>query len=543
MNKKTLSLTLLSAALLLSGCGNSAKTKPVIEDGKYVLFTIDGTNYYADDILGTDSDVSDLSFIKTTAGIQAAYRVIRNAVIQAAQPVTTTIQNSADLAYDAWEENVKTVSSSYNISIKEARAYLLEQEGYESIDEKKAALLLTEQETALTKSYKKNKIEPSLANLTGTTPLEKYVANATPMIVNHILVKLDSSNNVYSKAELSQTEAEKLGTICNRLALSNKSSNKFASIAYNSDDGSYTTGGSLGIMDTYTGFVNEFKFGVYTAETVLNNNSNNFRNALGISASANDELFGEDGIYQAGQINKISVNEVCSTLVSKSTDIGTQVAGATEDDTSLYVRNQYFNKYFNTPAAQFLTYTDGASETDYPLAERSLNSDGIVTDESGNPIIVVRSTYGIHFITVGYNPLDHSVEENIKYFSYISTDSAINASNNYVKQEDYAGYDDLAAAMTARKEEVDSRVLNYLQGGYVGITPNANYLNYEIFEYYLNSTGIEIPNSTIKKAVLGYVDNLQGALSSTIEAYEGQSWSDYIDLLNYDKSMRDEIYK
>ncbi|MDD4123908.1 MAG: hypothetical protein PHD50_03455 [Bacilli bacterium] len=542
MKKKSLSILLLTASLLAAGC-SSSDVSPVVEDGKYVLFSINGTNYYADDILGTNSNKFDLSFLDTVAGIKATYTEIENAIIQAAMPVTTTIQNSADLAYETWEDSVESLATEYSISIREARAYQLESEGYETVDEKKAALLLAEQKTALEKSYKKNKIEPSLTSLSGDTPLEKYVTNAVPMIVNHILVTISDSSDIYTKAAITSDEADKLGTICNRLALSKKSSNKFSLVAYDSDDGSYTYGGALGIMDTYTSYVSEFKLGVYVAETALNKDIANYRYAaLGIDSGVEDALFGNDGVYANYNVNKVSVNEVCSALVSQSTDKGEQSSSTTED-VQKYPRNILFNKYFNTPAVQFLTYTDGASETAYPLSDRSVNSQGIVTDEAGNPIIVARSTYGIHFITVSYSSLDNQELDNVKYFSYLSSSSDIDSTNNYVKSTVDIGYDTLSDAQDARKKAVETKVLNYLQGGFVSISSNSDFLSYEMFKTYLNSTGIEIPNEKIKNSVLGYIENRYSGLNETIVAYENSNWYDYINKLTYDSSMRAEIYK
>ncbi|MDD3422190.1 MAG: hypothetical protein PHF91_01460 [Bacilli bacterium] len=544
MKKKTLSALVLATSLLVAGCGSSNYTK--VEDGKYVLFTVNGTNYYADDLLGANDGNVDLSFLDTTAGVKAAYQAIWNAVVQASQPVTTTIQNSADLAYDSWEsDTVATYATNYSVSTRQARAAVLESKGYETVEDKKAALLLAEQETALIKSYKKNKIEPAdLTVLDNSTILEKYVNKATPMILSHILVSISDSTNVYTGGTITQTESEKLGSICNRLALSNNSSNKFTAVATKSDDGSYSSGGNLGIMDTYTSYVSEFKYGTYVAQTVLNHNSASFNEALyGLTSEESDPLFGSDGIYANYSINKISVDQVCSSLVNDSTDVGVQDPTATSEDTSKYIRNIVFNQYFNTPAVQFLTISDSASTTDYPTEYRSMNADKIVTDDSGNPIIVVRSTYGIHFITVGYDSALHTSSENTTYFSYQNSTSAVSETNNYVKGTNYLGYDTLADAQTARKSEVETRVLNYANGGYVGLTASDSYLSYEMFSYYLNQSGITIPNSVIKTAVSNYLSNLTGALEDTINSYEKSNWSAYIDQLEYDASVRSYLYK
>lgn len=541
MKKKTLSVLSLTAAVLLSGCANAAPAS-----GPYALFEIGAKTYYADDMFGADSDKFYNDYVSSAEGVKKIYDAVFDALVQASQPITTTIRNSADLNYETWEkETVQRFADSYKVPYRQAKAALLEQEGYADDDAKKAALLLEEQKKALTKSFKKNKLEPTdLHSLSGDTVLEKYIENATPMIVNHILVKIGNKNNVYQKARITRDEAEKLGTICNRLALAKASGNAFAEIASQSDDGSYAMGGKLGIMDTYTAFVNEFKFGVYAAESALHRDKVSPQ-AYGLSDELESDFFGPNGVYPNYTLNKVSVDKVCASLVKNSADVGKQDPTASGEDENLYTRNLLFNEYFNTPAAQFLTLSADASEIDYPLSERSVNADNIVVDEHGRPIIVARSEFGVHFITVSYDAALKNDYENALYFAYQSKNPEVteHKNDNYVLQEEHLGYDDVASAASARLKEVDERVLNYLQGGYVGLPKNEQYLNYAMFAYYFARADVKIANDKIKRAVATYAENVDEGLTSLIKTSETSNWTAYLNRLEYDRDMRKYLYK
>ena len=544
MKKHNLALLVLASSLLVAGCtSGDNKTRPLVQDGKSVLFSINGTNYFADDLFGIGNNSFDLSMLDNNAMVAELYAAIENAVVEASQPVTTTISNAAELEFEAFEEDVRSFATQSNLSVREARALLLEDLGFETVDELQASYVLAQQKAALVRSFNRVHLEPQSATLTGLTALEQYVDQAKPLIVSHILVTIASKNDVYNKADITEAEADKLGNVCNRLSLSNKETNKFTLIAGISDDGSFRFGGNLGVMDSYTSFVSEFKFGVYSALASLNLTGTN-ANKVGIDTEVYNQLFGTSGIYADNQINRMQVDNVCANLVDLKDSRGNQPVGATSDDVNLYPRNTIFNQHFNFPGVQFLTLSNAASTTAYPTAERSLNAQGIVTDDLGNPIIVTRSEFGIHFIAVNYSSFDKSQAENTNYFRFNSTNvTGVNDSNNYVLNPNFVGYESLANAQSERLKQVSERVDNFLKGGFVSLQPNEEYLNFEIFKYFYELSGLEITTPAVEAAVMNYIGIREKGFSSTVTAFQSDLWQDYILNLEHDKVLRAQIYR
>jgi hypothetical protein len=543
MTNQKLALLVLASTMLVASCSSeTTKTKPLVEDGKSVLFSIDGTNYYADDLFGASSNKFQVSMLQNPNLIGQVYTAIDNAVVQASQPVTSTIQNAADLEFEKFEQEVRDISTRFGLSVREARTALLEERGFKDVDELKADLLLQQQRAALVRNYNRIHLEPQTSTLNGSTALEKYVADAKPLIVSHILVIIASKNDVYNKAVITEAEADKLGAVCNRLSLSKRETNKFTLVANVSDDGSYLYGGNLGIMDFYTSFVSEFKFGVYSALSYLNQIGTNAP-AVGLTSEVNTQLFGSSGVYANNQVNRIAVDQVCADLVNLKADKGNQPVGATSDDANLFPRNIIFNQHFNFPGFQFLTFSNNASETAYPSIDRSLNAQGLVTDDLGNPIIVVRSEFGVHFITVNYNSLNKTQAENVNYFRFNSTSvSGVSSANNYVLNPNFVGYETLERAQRERVTQVQDRVNNYLQGGFVSLQRDQKFLNYEIFKYFYGVSGVRVNNPVIENAVMNFIDTQKQGFNATVTAFNGDLWQNYILNLKHDQMLRDEIY-
>jgi hypothetical protein len=544
MKKQKLALLVLASSLLVAGCSSSStKTKPLTIDGKSVLFSINGTNYYADDLFGTSASKFDLSMLDNNTMVARLYAAVENAVVEASQPVTTTIQNAAALDFEKFEQDVRSFSTRSGVSIREARAILLEDLGFETVDDLKASYLLAQQKAALVRSFNRVHLEPQSTTLNGSSALEQYVDQAKPLIVSHILVTIASKNDVYNKAVITEAEADKLGNVCNRLSLSNKETNKFTLIAGISDDGSFQFGGNLGVMDSYTSFVSEFKFGVYSGLASLNLTGNN-ASKVGLDGNVYNQLFGVDGIYPNNQVNRIQVDNVCADLVNLKASVGNQLPNATTNDANLFPRNLIFNQHFNFPGVQFLTLSNNASITAYPTAERSLNAQGVVTDDLGNPIMVVRSEFGIHFITVTFNSFNKSQAENTNYFRFNSTNvSGVNASNNYVLNPNFVGYESLERAQRERITQVSTRVDNFLKGGYVSLRPNEENLNFAMFKYFYNLSGIKVNNPAIEAAVMDYIGLREKGFNSTVTAFESDLWQNYILNLKHDQVLRAQIYR
>ena len=549
MKKTALSLTLLFlvSAAAISGCSSGLPGKQ--ENGKDVLFSIDGTSYYADDIFGLDAGSAyTYNFLESTVGVAALYDAVKKAVVESAMPVNQNIQNAADLAYEKWEDEVDTYAEANSISVRDARRIKLESSGYETVEELKADLLFAERSTALTTSFKNSRTEPKLENRPEndpTTMLEKYVSNTAPMVVSHVLATIGDRSNEYTKANITENEAIDLATIVRRLALSKASGNSFSQIAgqLSGDTGSAAKGGMLGIMDSYSAYVNEFKLGLYVYEAVQKQDNvaaqTTLSTKLGLDATVNPLLFGDEGIYKDHVIETIDVATLYSELHDKASDKGLQT-DPQKDDTTLYPRNIYYNAHLNTGRLQFLTLAADADSTLFPVADRSTNSNNIVVDANGNPIAVLKSTYGIHFLSLNFSSLGLSELDAAKYFMHLSS-AASGLTDTYVKNPVYTGYTTLELAQRARKTEIETRITNYIKGGYSSqVSASDAYFDYELFNYYFGLGNVTIPNAAVAEAIQTYLSLKTSALNSDIEKAKSSEWNSYIRKIQFENEMKGE---
>ena len=101
-----------------------------------------------------------------------------------------------------------------------------------------------------------------------------------PYHILHILVKLSADATDYSRATISESEAQKLWNVVRKLM---DGSYSFEEVAYSeSEDSSNTAYGDVGIMSTQTSFYNEFKLGVYAYDALLSgvNAQDNYNKAI-----------------------------------------------------------------------------------------------------------------------------------------------------------------------------------------------------------------------------------------------------------------------
>ena len=549
MNKKTLSLSLmvLLGATCLSSCAD-IKTKK--EDGKDVLFSVGGQNVYAEDILGFDDTTSIYTFLKTDAGKKAVYNAVEKAVVQANYPVTDDIIQSVESSEMAdWDEQVKQYVESYGVTTRKAEQTLLEEAGFEDKDELYDSYVLARQKEKLWEEFEDEVTQPLVTSDKNDSLLEEYVSNTAPMIVKHILVKT-SDSNVRTKSTITEDQADKLGTVLNRLKVSNTDTtgrNSFVNIASeDSDDTSSKNGGNLGIMDTYTSFVSEFKLGLYVAEAKRYHDANQTKDleVLGINDEIENRLFGAEGIYKNYNIRTVSLDTLGDDLIEKADDLAEEeqkklgLTKKEEYDVQLFPRNELFNEYLNFPGVSYLKAK--STDTDY------------IKDENGNPIVMVRSSYGIHFLSVTWNSLDHDtitstdatvkVKDNVQYFMY-GKKADVKLETKYTTDTKYnIGYANDTDGEEARESEIESRVSNYIKGGFGGMSANTSLYDFRVFQFYLEKANIEIENQTLKSAIDDYMNLTIEYAKDSIALEQEKTWDSYIKKINSSYEMHDLYY-
>lgn len=282
-----------------------------------------------------------------------------------------------------------------------------------------------------------------------------------PYHILHVLVKLSADATDYSRATISESEAQKLWNVVRKLM---DGSYSFEEVAYSeSEDSSNTAYGDVGIMSTQTSFYNEFKLGVYAYDALLSgvnaqNNANKaIYSAFGVDSDA--EVVTEtkydaiNGVVETKEnvvdlVNKEMMTNVqtaitgygaadgYTTIPTVPYDVFRQI-GLNKDEEKIgtfepeagavsYPRNVLFNQFLNFRSpfiitAQDITISGGQDKVavaehdfvngDFKIADNNFEEhtainavpdvgSKVLTDGEGNVIIGVRSTAGIHFMVM-----------------------------------------------------------------------------------------------------------------------------------------------
>jgi len=281
-----------------------------------------------------------------------------------------------------------------------------------------------------------------------------------PYHILHVLVKLGADATDYSRATITADEAEKLWNVVRKLM---DSSYSFEDVAKSeSDDSSNTAYGDVGIMSTQTSFYNEFKLGIYAYDALLSGvNTEDTTNkaiykAFGVDSDAKVTT---SIMYDTTSNSVVETKESVDGLINKEmvldvrnavTGYGATAAsyshiptipydvfrkiGQYKDDEKMgtvapeagavaYPRNVLFNQFLNfrSPfviSGEDITIAEGSEQVtvtnhdfvngDFKLPNNnfvnnavvSTGSKNILTDGTGNVIIGVRSSAGIHFMVM-----------------------------------------------------------------------------------------------------------------------------------------------
>lgn len=365
-----------------------------------------------------------------------------------------------------------------------------------------------------------------------------YLEKRLPYHVRHILVKVDASQNALYNGQISASDAESLYNVVDALA----KGESFGAVAEDHSEDSAESYGNLGIMDKSTSFVNEFKLGIYTYDTLFNKNtginaslSQNSNPFNMVPANGNTEY--KDYLSELG-VATIPVGAVSN--IYKYKDVTTNKDGkeVNEGLANYYPRNILFNKYFNNHNIALITnnssstktliqldstkgtttngntyysdLTDGkwdigtSAGTGYTTISTAEHKSGFKTielkngqtveclcDENSNPILVVRagtSDYqGIHFITI-----ERSALEKTKTYTYYNKMGQADKTYESTLNEYYAAISPITLA-------------NSLNSEFPTFTDNSgnavakkSYINYTVTDYNSYADRANTLKNTIK---------------------------------------------
>ena len=369
-----------------------------------------------------------------------------------------------------------------------------------------------------------------------------YFADQMPYHVSHILVKVDDGAGTnYANGTISEANATKLSKLLEALA---SGKDDFKEIAYNysEDSGSRVLRGDLGIMDTSTSFVNEFKLGIYAYENLFGD--------VDSKATAKDkikmdtELRTKYNLAVADSFDTAipTISKAVFDKLGKVADVETDKDNkpVLEGSANFYPRNVIYNKYLNRHSFAFVEGTaddvhGATATTGYHKYESGALKDKVILSAkvSGvwRPILVVRagSDYqGIHFIVVNRSPYDselNGVSQTNYYTTFYPDQKSIypkDASGEPIKSYvNFSSSNTDVSATKKRAEELASKLKSF----------DSDRLSKYIFKKYLEDEGVTIQQAHLKDQLFKWIDASILKAEDEREENWSKTWTEYIDSL------------
>ena len=403
--------------------------------------------------------------------------------------------------------------------------------------------------------------------------VSETVKGVFPYHIRHILSKISGGSTNFYDGTISQSEAARLGNIMADLLDENYTFALTAQELSEDDSGESSSarlGGDLGIMDTTTSFVNEFKLGIYAFDSIYTHDSQGddatevIRNGVGLDENykflLKDPSTGDlvqtsatnafKNIINDGKLQEVPYDAFLKIKeLSKQTkdNNGKQVNNGNEH---YYPRNVIYNYYlnFHNPfviTKQLIDETSGLPKADdsgkYDNSNRfatiSINGANkeVLVDEEGHVIIGVRSEHGIHFMIIEHSIYEYGAgDENVASMEEYYT-TLTRSDSDYPKKADGSDKDTYVSFYTSsaqgseldRAEKVKSAIKSF----------DSTY-DYRLFDYILSVEGskLKINDASLKDSINNYIavtrsNNYRNAVKSLNEA-----WRSYTELvaLQYD---------
>lgn len=393
---KAISLVLTTLSVIsLASCDVTSNS-----EGKILTYTYNGEslNVSTNDIINKYLDESRGDHAK------AIYDALYELVVRASFEEGGTLSAYKTAVESAAKDDIETAKDSADNAGTSWHDYLISQ-GYDednTTDSQREnefylAKLYEQMTTRVNKSFenefrdwdKESALEASKEDAKKTELLKEYNAlwgnsgyinQKIPYHVRHVLVKVDASDtNQYSRGHITSANAESLYKVVNEFV----NGTPFKDVAKLSDDtGSADNGGEY-IMDSDESFVNEFKLGLYTYDTLLTDqtsyasqdNYEDKTSVLNIPDSVKQELI----TLGASYIPYGAVQKIYDTRNVTTNDAGEKIYDGDED---YLPRNIYFNKYFQNHNVGFITnealISDDKIIADYESSKTTTSNDSSV---------------------------------------------------------------------------------------------------------------------------------------------------------------------
>lgn len=592
MKNTKLSIGLIACLLSIGGLAGCEKRAKSSKDGVLLTYTVDGKDYSitADEILEKSYDDS--------SKYQAIYDIIYSVLVKnyfnysnkveyyyGEQPAIgkgqmDDIRDKAEKKRKDDEDTARQNAENNNTKYKKELETILDSKEVKTVEELEEKYVEELQKETFEKNFYTYYIE-DIKQGAGTTRLvgqseeeakaaakeagldtywTGYFKDQAPYHVSHILVKLeDGSGTNYSTGTISEANAKKLYDVVKALG---DGVDDFDTISrYSEDTGSRDMHGDLGIMDTSTSFVNEFKLGIYAYENLYGSETSAVIDASKISIS--DTLKGnyEEAVLDSfhsthlatGNIPTID-ESVFATLNSvKEIEKDESHESVLEDAKEFYPRNIIYNKYLNRHMVAFITgaetVTDlegapngktgyvkypATSKLDYSVTGKCFLS--VKANGFWRPVLCVRagSDYqGVHFIVVNRSPFEVDEVEGKRvsqseYYTTFYPDQNLyphtGSGDERVNKKTFVNFsiqDSDTTSTKKRAEEFISKLKSF----------DSDRLGKYIFRKYMAEEKVKINQEGIAKSFEKWIEtSVEKAEEERSETWR-KTWNEYIDTL------------
>ena len=341
-------------------------------------------------------------YITKSTGISTYYNAISEVIIRASIKETPEITRDAkqrvSQAKDQAKSNAKTNGTNYDDELDK----ILQSNGVEKLDELRDSFVYEKLKEKARNDYFDQNGGKGTFGL-----LKEYINQKVPYHISHILINVSaSSTDSGYKGQITESETTKLVGAVKRLARGNET---FGSVArsLSGDSSSAENFGEGDIVTVDTGYVNEFKLGLYAFDSIFNGKASNVDetrlNSIHMPTNAKNYFSSK----KAEKDYKIDFQEILDMEKVASKEKLSSGENIKDGDAFYYPRNIYFNSLFNSHQVSLVTtknkMVNGVEQKAFKNADEVPALAGLLdageyalctTGANPQPILVVRSGSG-----------------------------------------------------------------------------------------------------------------------------------------------------
>lgn len=570
MKKKLAAVTLfLSSALVATGCDSNEVTYKENDNGQSIIFSINGSEYTADDLL---KDLQDSSTAKTKLYGEVSRQVFtkyaEDNLSDKLDSIREDAENDVEDFKDDCQTNAKEEGTDYDTYLENALA----QKGVETLEELKALYYYQGLKNEILDDFVEEENNYNYF-------LNEYLATYTPFQVKHVLVAANTADTNYRDGTMTADNARKLLSVLDRFV----AGDSFDKVAELTDDTSSKDNGGVMPFNEAQNYVSEFRFATYAQEIFGKYQSLDDRYAMAAklhvvnddeesSDFVSKEEFEESNLYSvyADGIKSVQLNDIL-TLNSKVTndmkgnynyfdkdgnEKGNEIPTIAEQPYEMNVskfndegeinekyfeeyqlkRNEIFNRYLNTHQVKYIELENSVATE----ANSTTLDDGrvVLADDNDNPIFFALASTGIHFMSMVWNSND-PLSVNKK------GDALESLAKLSLEKNDVKVADGKTALQTAQDEFKDAFNRKINEAYFTLYDDEEDDVDYSKYQYtYIGRNGAYNTESKLIKnsdsllsAISGYASSLEYYL---FDAIVYQETSELISDAKYSVSFYDE---